>query len=501
MCPFILNHLEDPTQFQTELKSFVCQSFSFSRIAPFQESLYQQTLRVAWEMASEGYEVLPLGIIADVCSLASLLSPDATYDTPLLFSSFFSEKSTKLDNELQLVLRQYEDYVMGKLYLDASVSEAFRLLIHYRDRDSDRAIAFLFQQWMSRANLGGIEWNPAWLKQLQSLPWDEVHHSMEWVKEDSTFQESLKSHYKEVIEKTRDLGSLFGKEDLFELQHRTAIAGFSQRLALRQILHYSQIFTEHFNELSLKPRPRAAFISTKFHQSESYPTGGYASLSTRGSIESLLYSQLAYMEKEERPDLFDVYYLRNELLYYSRDENLFFRRRIRFYWVFHPSLTETRRKDRELPTQRIILLCALLRAAWLLIQRELGKEALALDFIFLEPNNSIHHTHPLSLEYQLIQQLFQSDLERGDVKLQMLSEESLRRNLTATRKSEVCHPLWLTCEKIAEQESMRDFSVLYFNQPLPRLLEPLPSSEGEELRTGLEAWSQTFENFLREWIE
>ena len=49
---------------------------------------------------------------------------------------------------------------------------------------------------------------------------------------------------------------------------------------------------------------------------DTYPVGGFASISTKGSVESLLHSQLAYMEREAelRPDLFDVKYLRERAL-------------------------------------------------------------------------------------------------------------------------------------------------------------------------------------------
>ena len=60
---------------------------------------------------------------------------------------------------------------------------------------------------------------------------------------------------------------------------------------------------------------------TRALDEDTYPVGGFTSISTRGSIESLLHSQLAYMETDERPDLFDIKFLRDELLYYARDEN------------------------------------------------------------------------------------------------------------------------------------------------------------------------------------
>ena len=79
-----------------------------------------------------------------------------------------------------------------------------------------------------------------------------------------------------------------------------------------------------------RQRARRFEVPTRFLEEDTYPVGGFSSLSTRGTIESLLHSQLAYMEPDERPDLFDIKFVRDELLYYARDENNFLRRRRTF---------------------------------------------------------------------------------------------------------------------------------------------------------------------------
>ncbi len=79
-------------------------------------------------------------------------------------------------------------------------------------------------------------------------------------------------------------------------------------------------------------------------------------------MESLLRSELAYMETGERPDLFDIRYARDELLYYSRDENQFFRRRVTIMFVLDASLAITRVKDSGATWQRIITTMAMVVA-------------------------------------------------------------------------------------------------------------------------------------------
>src|SRR5262249_58534221 len=117
---------------------------------------------------------------------------------------------------------------------------------------------------------------------------------------------------------------------------------------------------------------------------DTYPVGGYASVANRGSIESLLHSQLAYMEDHDRPDLFDIKYLRDELLYYSRDENQFLRRRRTLMFALFPDLVRTRFKDAELPWQRCVLWLGLLVAAVRKLTEWLSEDALLFEFCILD---------------------------------------------------------------------------------------------------------------------
>src|SRR5262249_10106659 len=153
-----------------------------------------------------------------------------------------------------------------------------------------------------------------------------------------------------------------GVEDVFELEHGTALAAFGQRVALRQVLQIAARLDAGLP--AHRPRPRAGRrdVPTAMTDEDTYPVGGFASISTRGTVERLLHSQLAFMDPATapRPDLFDIKFVRDELLYYSRDENQFRRRRRSFVVVLDPDLARARFKDAELPAQRIVMVLALL---------------------------------------------------------------------------------------------------------------------------------------------
>src|SRR5207244_10184413 len=128
----------------------------------------------------------------------------------------------------------------------------------------------------------------------------------------------------------------------FELEHRTALDELGQRVALRQVLRAAEVLEALLPRHPVRPSGQRREVPTHILDEDTYPVGGFSSLATRGSLESLLHSQLAYMEPHERPDLFDVKYLRDELLYYARDENQFLRKRRSFVIALFPDLIRTR---------------------------------------------------------------------------------------------------------------------------------------------------------------
>src|SRR5262249_45141676 len=155
----------------------------------------------------------------------------------------------------------------------------------------------------------------------------------------------------------------------------------AQRVALRQVLQAAAQLEASLPAQKPRMLPRRQEVATRILDEDAYPVGGFSSISTRGTVESLLHSPLAFMEPEDRPDLFDIKYLRDELLYYSRDENQFFRRRRTFVFAIYPELTEARFKDPDSPWQRIVLLLGLLVAAvhkWI---EWLSTDSLVFEFL------------------------------------------------------------------------------------------------------------------------
>src|SRR5262249_17110879 len=192
--------------------------------------------------------------------------------------------------------------------------------------------------------------------------------------------------YDSLIQASRRWSDVLGPEDIFDLESKAALEELGQRLAHRQVLRAGALLEATLPRHKVRPLARRMEVPTRILDEDTYPVGGFTSLSNRGSIESLLHSQLAYMEpkgSEIQPDLFDPMYLMDELLYYSRDENQFLRRRRTFVLALAADLVETRFKDFELPYQRGVMLLGLLYVLVKKLTEWLSTDALNFQFLFL----------------------------------------------------------------------------------------------------------------------
>jgi hypothetical protein len=149
------------------------------------------------------------------------------------------------------------------------------------------------------------------------------------------------------------------------------------------------------------------------------------------------------MEDEgARPDLFEIKYLRDELLFYSRDENQFLRRRRTFVMAFFPDLVERLRfKDADLPYQRGVLLLALL---WVVIDRLsewLSTDALEFNFVFLVPVTA-PGGFGLQTEFELLARLLRAKVANHTVVFDVVFL------LTESSKDEAIHDTRELCQEL-----------------------------------------------------
>jgi hypothetical protein len=245
--------------------------------------------------------------------------------------------------------------------------------------------------------------------------------------------------YEQIIAGVSRLPEMLAAEDVKALELRTPLLSMGEYIAHRQMEEAARRFESALPRQRVPPRPGRRELPTRIAADDTYPVGGYSSIATRGSIESLLHSQLAYMEKDQglRPDLFDIKFLRDELFYYSRDDNQFLRQHRNFVFVFQPDLSLARQKDPESPFQRLVLALGMMVAAVRKLAEWLGEDALHFTFVFSESDG----TFPLADEFGLVQLMLRDAVANGMAAVERVEADSLRLRVRDESHRGRCHCL------------------------------------------------------------
>jgi hypothetical protein len=352
------------------------------------------------------------------------------------------------------------------------------------------------QQLREQAPFGGAQLSPAVIKALLSESADTLLAEGWNLLAHAGVPPAQVQFYEQLIPSIRQAVTLWSPADLFELEHRTALAGFGDRLALRQVLEAAARFEAELPALSPPQPPHSREVSTRFFEEDAYPVGGFSSISTRGSLESLLHSQLAYMDRAERPDLFDIKFLRDELLYYARDENDFLRRRRTFFFVLSPDLSRARIKDAEVPWQRMILALAFVLAAIRTLTKWLSQEALNFEIVFLEEPNS----PPLASEKKLFEILLREECAHGLVRVDSIAREQLAARAALHSQRSQCHQLVLSTAEPEPNSASAMAMFLTLHDPRPKLAPQPAARERPADETLWDAWRVALEELLVGWL-
>jgi hypothetical protein len=303
--------------------------------------------------------------------------------------------------------------------------------------------------------------------------------------------------YEGLIAAARRMAEVLGLEDVIALEQRTALADMGQYVAHRQVLQVAARFEAGLPRHKVKPLAGRREVPTRVLDEDTYPVGGFSSLSTKGSVESMLHSQLAYMERDpaERPDLFDVKYVRDELYYYARDENQFLRRRRAYLFCLYPDLVRARFKDPDLPAQRIVLVLGLLLTAVNKLSEWLSTDALKFEFLLVQEKDA----KPLAQEGALLEMLFREQIENGTVDVRHFSEPP---GPYADRRAQrsLCHLLAVSTGGAEVGSEVAVSTDLTVTGPRPGVR--IGHDEPAELPGDdpFENWTATLERLLAVWV-
>jgi len=469
-----------------QARRFILHGLWLQRLLPVGPATVAPALEWSLEIAAGGWPLPPVGFVADIGHLAQ--GQDIRPSRDSAASGAFPAG----------LGRTYEDHVLGKLYADFNFERAADALRGYQGRDRARGLAFIVNQMRERWGFPGVHLSPGVIKGLSELAAEEaLARGWESLSRDGLLP-LLPELYQALIAAARRSADVLGPEDVFELEHGTALAELGQRVALRQLLQAAERLQTALPHHRVRPLVGRKEVPTRVLDEDTYPVGGYASVANRGTMESLLHSQLAYMEDQDRPDLFDIKYLRDELLYYSRDENQFLRRRRTLVFALFPDLVRTRFKDAELPWQRCVLWLGLLVAAVRRLTEWLTEDALLFEICIVGQDKA----DVLAQEQELLEMVLREQITNGTVRLVRLPSASELEELCRRRaQRSVCHCLVVTAEESTPFRAHDTVvSRLQINGARPVLEagdEAAPVTAADE---PLESWSAALERLLQAWV-
>ena len=389
-------------------RRFVVEGLWLQRVVRPTAATVRPSLEWAMEVVSGGHPLPPVGFVADVGHIALGAAVDYREKEPL-----------QVPGWPHALARTYEDHVLGKLYADWMFERASDALRKYTGKDRTKGLSYLLNQVRDRAGIGGVMLPPAVIRSLLASNHEDVL-SLGW---ESLMRDGPSAlqfrQYEELAATGRRMSEVLVKEDIDALEDRSALGDMGQYVALRQIRQTTSRIESLLPSRPVKPLIGRKEVPTRILDEDQYPVGGYTSISTKGSIESLLHSQLAYMETET-PDLFDMKFVRDELFYYSRDENQFLRRRRAFVFVLFPDLVSARFKDPELPHQRIVMIQSTILTLVRRLSDWLSQDAIRFEVLFVQDGEK----KPLAEETTLMQLLLREQIERGDGMVSGIADRS-----------------------------------------------------------------------------
>ena len=465
-----------------DARRYVAQGLHFQRAVVPTPTTISFALKVSLSIVSGGDPLPPVGFVADFGHA--------------VFGSDRGQRSRErppVPGWPAHQCRAYEDYVLGKVTADWTIERATDALRRYSIEDRPRGLAYAIQQLRNRGGIGGTDLSPAVVRELLALPPEEAFRIGAESLAETGPHPLLLEQYMELVTAFRRLSELLGPEDLTALEQRTALAEFGQYVAHRQIVTTANQIDARLPTRPPRPRPGRMEVPTRVADEDIYPVGGYASIGTKGSVESLLHSQLAYLDDGPQPDLFTVKFVRDELFYYTRDENQFLRRKRAFVIVLDPSLVLSRVKDPDAPVQRIVLA---LSATLVLVRKLiewLTTDALKIELLLPAENTK----RALGHEEELLQILLRESIDSGIVSVDSLSKEAVPERLEALGRSHQLHVLTFTTDLQNPVEQSQRILVSGSRPEWKDSTGDIFNWTGED---AVSAWSEAALAVLREWV-
>lgn len=366
------------------------------------------------------------GLSAALVELPDLDCVTLALDLSLLLSGTrLLPLTLELPAGLTTAVRGYEDHLLARLVSDPrwlSLQEAW-LAAPLSARPA--AAGLLTERLLKKLAVPQTgRFSQAAVRRLGLRPADEVvSDGLQALVTEPELAASLADQLADLARAARRERALLSDAEVFLLENVATLEGLAARVALGQLADAAQAIEERLPSRMKASQPSAGDAPTALEQESALPVGGWSSLSNSGSPESMVTSELIYMEENERPDLFDVRFVEGELLYYARDESVALRKQRTLSVVLDASLDAARFIDAGERHQRLVWALAVVTAAVRKLSSWLSHEALSFELVFVRGKNQ----HPLQQEEGVVGLLLREWQERG--RLSVMQADSVRAAL------------------------------------------------------------------------
>lgn len=353
----------------------------------------------AWIAAAldECPDLPPLGVVVDVGRLALGARWDGAPPPP------------ELDRRLRAALRAYEDHLLARVAADPRLEAIQEAATRLPPALWPQAVGVLVAQLVHRLGFsGGMAVAPAAIRRVCRRPLEGILEEARRALADASTLDGISRGYEALAGSARSARALLADSDVFLIEHLASLKGLSERVSVAQVLDVAEELERALPARIKRASPRVAHVASRVQAASAYPAGGFSALAHAGSFESLVSSELAFLEESGELDLFDVRYAEGELLYYARDQGLHLRRRRTIAVVLEASLARVRFKDPGARWQRPILALGLAFAVMSRLRRWLGDEDLTFRWSVVGGGAG-----PLAPELALCRVLLRAWIDRG----------------------------------------------------------------------------------------
>jgi hypothetical protein len=485
---------------QAEAQAFVAGGLCLPRVRAANAEEIAEVSAWLEALLDERPSTPPPAVVADVGRVLGGAQPEARLPLPTD------------DERLRAAVRAYEDHVLGRIALEPARRAAEDALAVLPAADRAAAIGAVLAQILGRLGIGGAALSPAVLRRLarrSPVELIQAGHTALAGEARATTAATLADGYEELVRAARRQSTLLGESDVFLLENFPALRTLAHRIGCAQALDAAALLDRALPRRLHRRRPLQHGHAPLASEDESeYPTGGFSGITTSGTLENLVSSELIYMDDGSSEagdiDLFDVRWVESELLYYNRDEAVLARRRRSYIFAFEPTLAEARFKDPSLDYQRTVMLLGFLVCAVQRLSAQLGEEELHFHVLCLPgPRGKT----PLVEELELCELLLRREIEaeRAEVRLATpdemvaLVEERVRSGLVDLLVVGGGRPALPLLGRSGEARAR--VATLSLAEPRPRLAHGEHVVVDTDAEPSLsEAWVATARALIEDWL-